>query len=104
MRTNPPPNPVAQVWNSVEVVDGSGDIVARYPSDAATVYSAYGGKGSLDDLGAMLASHTHHNHPIGTELKRQIVLYADELKEVNVFKRSTDPTKFAERVCVDVLS
>ena len=41
---------------------------------------------------------------IGTELKRQIVLYADELKEVNVFKRSTDPTKFAERVYVDVLS
>jgi len=82
----------------------AGDIVARYPSDAAAVYSAYGGKGSLDDLGAMLASHTHHNHPIGTELKRQIVLYADELKEVNVFKRSTDPTKFAERVCVDVLS
>jgi NitT/TauT family transport system substrate-binding protein len=82
----------------------AGDMVARHPADAATVYSAYGGKGSLDDLGAMLASHTHHNHPIGTELKRQIVLYADELKEVNVFKRSTDPTKFAERVYVDVLS
>ncbi|MGY4502057.1 ABC-type nitrate/sulfonate/bicarbonate transport system substrate-binding protein [Bradyrhizobium sp. GM24.11] len=82
----------------------AGDMVARNPADAAAAYSAYGGKGSLDDLGAMLASHTHHNHPIGAELKRQIVLYADELKEVNVLKRSTDPTKFAERVYVDVLS
>ncbi|MCK1479937.1 ABC transporter substrate-binding protein [Bradyrhizobium sp. 197] len=82
----------------------AGDMVARNPADAAAAYSAYGGKGSLDDLGAILASHTHHNHPIGAELKRQIVLYADELKEVNVLKRSTDPTKFAERVYVDVLS
>ena len=52
----------------------------------------------------MLASHTHHNHPIGAALKGQILLYANELKQVNVLKRSTDPTKFAERVTVDVLS
>jgi NitT/TauT family transport system substrate-binding protein len=68
------------------------------------VYSAYGGKGPLDDLAAMLASHTHHNHPIGAALKAQISLYANELKQVHVLKRSTDPTKFAERVTVDVLS
>lgn len=82
----------------------AGDMVARHPADAAAVYSAYGGKGPLDDLSAMLASHTHHNHPIGTALKQQILLYANELKQVNVLKRSTDPIKFAERVYVDVLS
>jgi NitT/TauT family transport system substrate-binding protein len=82
----------------------AGDMVARHPADAAAVYSAYGGKGPLDDLAAMLASHTHHNHPIGATLKGQILLYASELKQVNVLKRSTDPTKFAERVTVDVLS
>jgi NitT/TauT family transport system substrate-binding protein len=82
----------------------AGDMVARHPADAATVYSGYGGKGPLDDLAAMLASHTHHNHPIGTALKRQIVLYANELKHVNVLKRTTDPIKFAERVYIDVLS
>ena len=70
---------------------------------AAAMYSAYGGKGPLDDLAAMLASHTHHNHPIGSALKQQIVLYANELKQVNVLKRSTDTIKFAERVYVDVL-
>jgi len=31
-------------------------------------------------------------------------LYANELKQVNVLRRSTDPIKFAERVYVDVLS
>jgi NitT/TauT family transport system substrate-binding protein len=82
----------------------AGDIVARYAADAAQVYAAYGGKGPLEDLAAMLASHTHHNHPIGTALKQQILLYANELKQVNVLKRSTDLTKFAERVYADVLS
>jgi NitT/TauT family transport system substrate-binding protein len=82
----------------------AGEIVADHPADAAAVYSGYGGKGPLNDLTAMLASHTHHNHPIGTALRQQIVLYANELKQVNVLKRSTDPTKFADRVYVNVLS
>ena len=82
----------------------AGDMVARDPADAAQVYSAYGGKAALDDLAAMLSSHTHHNHPIGTALKQQIASYANELKQVNVLKRSTDPSKFAERVFIDVLS
>jgi NitT/TauT family transport system substrate-binding protein len=82
----------------------AGDMVARHAADAAQVYAAYGGKGPVDDLAAMLASHTHHNHPIGTTLKHQILLYANELKQVNVLKRSTDTTRFAERVYADVLS
>jgi NitT/TauT family transport system substrate-binding protein len=82
----------------------AGDIVAHDPADAATVFSAYGGKGPLDELAAMLASHTHHNHPVGAALKRQISLYAEELKQVNVLKRSTDSAKLAERVYADVLS
>jgi NitT/TauT family transport system substrate-binding protein len=82
----------------------AGDIVARHPADAAAIYSGYGGKGPLDDLAAMLASHTHHNHPVGAALKRQISLYAEELKQVNVLKRTTDSARFAERVYADVLS
>jgi NitT/TauT family transport system substrate-binding protein len=82
----------------------AGDLVARNPADAAAVYAGYGGKGPLDDLAAMLASHTHHNHPVGAALKQQIVLYANELKQVNVLKRSTEPMKFADRVYADVLS
>jgi NitT/TauT family transport system substrate-binding protein len=82
----------------------AGELVARNPADAAAVYAGYGGKGPLDDLAAMLASHTHHHHPVGAALKQQIVLYANELKQVNVLKRSTEPMKFADRVYADVLS
>jgi NitT/TauT family transport system substrate-binding protein len=82
----------------------AGDLVAHDPVDAAVVYSGYGGKGSVEDLTAMLRSHTHHNHPVGAALKEQIAIYADELRQVNVMKRSTDPDRFAERVCVDLLT
>jgi NitT/TauT family transport system substrate-binding protein len=82
----------------------AGDHVAHDPADAAAVFSSYGGKGSVADLTAMLQSHTHHDHPVGDALKKQIALYTDELKLVNVIKRSTDSAKFAERVYADVLS
>jgi sulfonate transport system substrate-binding protein len=52
----------------------------------------------------MYRSHTHHNHPVGATLKKQLELYTEELKAVNVIKRSTDPAKFAERIYTDVLS
>ena len=79
-------------------------VVASDPADAAAIYSGYGGKGSVEDLAAMYRSHTHHNHPVGANLKKQLVLYTDELKAVNVMKRSTDSAKFAERIYLDVLS
>ena len=80
------------------------DRVASDPADAAAVYSGYGGKGSVEDLATMYRSHTHHNHPVGAVLKKQLLLYTDELKAVNVMKRSTDSAKFAERIYLDVLS
>ena len=82
----------------------AGDLVAHDPGDAAAIFAGYGGKGSTEDLAAMLRSHTHHDHPIGAGLKNQLALYTDELKLVNVIKPSTDSAKFAERVYADVLS
>jgi NitT/TauT family transport system substrate-binding protein len=82
----------------------SGELVATYPADAAGIFSRYGGKGPVEDLTAMLQSHTHHNHPVGAALRQQIALYTDELKLVNVIKRTTDINKFADRVYADVLS
>jgi len=52
----------------------------------------------------MYRTHTHHNHPVGPALKQQLLLYTDELKGVNVIKKSTNSAKFADRIYVDVLS
>lgn len=51
----------------------------------------------------MIRYHTHHHHPTGEKLKKELKLYADDLKLVSVFKPSTDTTKFAERVYANVL-
>lgn len=82
----------------------AGEWVANKPEDAATVFSGYGGKGSVEDLAAMLRSHDHHKQALQTDLKQQIAAYAEELKLVNVFKQNTDPAKFADRVFIDVLA
>jgi NitT/TauT family transport system substrate-binding protein len=81
----------------------AGDWVANKPEDAAAVFAGYGGKGSVEDLAAMLRSQTHHHHPVGSDLKKELALYADELKIVTVIKPGTDTAKFAERVYADVL-
>ena len=80
------------------------DRVARDPADAAAVYAKYGSRASVEDVTAMLQSHTHHNHPIGSALKKQLLLYTDELKAVNVIKKNTDSAKFAERIYLDVFA
>lgn len=85
------------------VLEG-GHRVHANPEDAATVFADYGGKGSVADLAAMLRSHTHDHRPVGATLKQEIALYGDELKRVNVMRRTTDTAKFAERVYADVLS
>jgi NitT/TauT family transport system substrate-binding protein len=48
--------------------------------------------------------HTHHNHPTGEALRRQLALYAEELKLVGVFKPTLNTAKYAERIYADVLS
>jgi ABC-type nitrate/sulfonate/bicarbonate transport systems, periplasmic components len=79
------------------------DITARQTEVTADVYKPYVANTSKEDIIAMLKSHTHGDHPLGDELRRQLVLYVDELKQVNVIKPSTDPAKFVERITVDVV-
>ncbi len=80
----------------------SGEWVANNPDEAAEIFSKYS-TAPVTDLAAMLRVHTHHHHPIGAAFKREIALYADELKLVSVMKASTDSQKYADRVYADVL-
>jgi sulfonate transport system substrate-binding protein len=76
---------------------------AQNPDVAAASFQPYTPKAaSLQDLQAMVRYHTHHHHPVGEVLKRELKAYADDLKSVSVFKASTDTAKFAERIYVDV--
>jgi apolipoprotein N-acyltransferase len=41
VRANPPPGPVAQIWNSIEAVDDQGEIVARYDKAHLVPFGEY---------------------------------------------------------------
>jgi NitT/TauT family transport system substrate-binding protein len=55
-----------------------------------------------EDLVTLIRYHTHDHHPTGAQLKNELKLYADDLKVVSVIKQSTDTTKFADKIYVDV--
>jgi NitT/TauT family transport system substrate-binding protein len=72
---------------------------------AAKSFQPYAPKAAtLADIEGMVRYHTHHHHPVGDVLKRELKAYADDLKSVQVFKSSTDTAKFAERIYVDVFA
>jgi NitT/TauT family transport system substrate-binding protein len=75
------------------------------PAEAAETYLSYAaGKATKEDITALAKYHTHGYHPLGADLKKELALYADELKLVNVMKPSTDTAKYADRIYADVLS
>jgi NitT/TauT family transport system substrate-binding protein len=76
---------------------------SQNPDKAAASFQPYAPKAAtIEDLQGMVKYHTHHHHPVGDQLKRELKTYADELKQVSVFKPSTDTAKFAERIYADV--
>lgn len=81
------------------------DWTVAKPEDAAKAFLPNAPKGrSIEDLVAVLADQTHDHHPTGADLRTEIAQYASELREINIFRRSTDPQAFADRVYADVLS
>jgi NitT/TauT family transport system substrate-binding protein len=78
---------------------------SQNPETAAKSFLPYAPKtATVADLESMVRYHTHHHHPVGETLKRELRAYADDLKTVSVFKPSTDTAKFAERIYVDVFA
>jgi NitT/TauT family transport system substrate-binding protein len=81
------------------------DWTVAKPEDAAKAFLPNAPKDkSVEDLVGVLKSQTHNHNPVGGDLKTEIALYAQELRDVQVFKHSTDPKQFADRVYADVLS
>ena len=59
---------------------------------------------TVEDLIGVLKDQTHGHNPTGADLRQEIALYAEELRDVQVFKQSTDPQEFADKVYADVLT
>jgi NitT/TauT family transport system substrate-binding protein len=81
----------------------AGEWSANNPDQAAAAFKQYS-TAPVEELSAMLRSHTHHHHPNGAEFKAELALYVDDLKLVSVIKPSTNSAKFADRIYADVLA
>ena len=77
--------------------------VAVNPDGAAAIFAPHA-KAPVEQLAAILKSHTHHHNPLAADLREQIGLYAQELKTIAVFKPTTDVQKYAARVTADLLA
>jgi NitT/TauT family transport system substrate-binding protein len=81
------------------------DWTVAKPQDAARAFLPNAPKDkSIEQLVGVLQAQTHNHNPTGADLRQEIALYAQELRDVQVFKRSTDPHAFADRVYADVLT
>ena len=67
------------------------------PEAVAKVFAPYA-KASQEDIVWVLKSQTHGRHPVGLDLKSDIALYADELRDVGVMKPTTTGADFSNRV------
>ncbi|RWD52443.1 MAG: twin-arginine translocation signal domain-containing protein [Mesorhizobium sp.] len=81
------------------------DLTVAKPELAAQAFLPQAPKGkTVADLVGVLKDQTHNHNPVGADLRKEIALYAQELRDVQVFKRSTDPQQFADQVYADVLT
>jgi NitT/TauT family transport system substrate-binding protein len=87
-----------------EAVVEAQEFVLANPDETAVIFSPNSPVAKVDQLAAMLRSHTHGHHPIGADLKQEIALYIDELKGISVIKPGTDSAKLSDKVYADVLS
>lgn len=81
------------------------DWTVAKPEDAAQAFLPNApANRTLEDLVGVLNDQTHNHTPTGADLKQEIALYAEELRNVQVFRQTTDPQEFADKVFADVLS
>jgi NitT/TauT family transport system substrate-binding protein len=78
--------------------------VANNPDGAAEIFAGFNRMAPQTQLAQMLRSHTHHHHPVGGDLKQEITLYAQELKQATVLRSNTDPSAFADRICANLFT
>ena len=80
------------------------EFVSANPEEAAAIFAPYSPVAKPEQLAAMLRSHTHDHHPVGTDLRQEIAAYVTELKAISVIKSSTDAGRLSDKVYANVLS
>lgn len=78
------------------------ELTARDPLAAGRAFAPYSPKASAEDLAGILQTMAYHTHPVKTELQDDIAFYAEEMRELAILKKNTDPQAFAKRIVTDI--
>ncbi|WP_271460323.1 ABC transporter substrate-binding protein [Pantoea leporis] len=77
---------------------------AEHPDETAKIFQPFvPGSVAVEDIAAMLKEHTHSHHSTGTQLRKEVAVYIDELKKINVIRPDTDAQRFAEHYVPELL-
>jgi sulfonate transport system substrate-binding protein len=87
-----------------EAVLEAQEFVTANPDEAAAIFAPYSPVAKPGQLAAMLRSHTHNHHPVGTDLRQEIAAYVEELKAISVIRPGTNADRFSDKVYANVLS
>lgn len=71
--------------------------------EGAKVFQKYATNLTLDELMHLYKQLTLHVHPTGQSLRDQLVFYAQDFKDLNVLKPTTNPEKLIDHIFVPVL-
>ncbi|GBR02867.1 ABC transporter substrate-binding protein [Acetobacter oeni] len=80
----------------------AGAWLACNPEEAGEIFKPYAPKASAADLAAMIRIQGHHHQTLAGTFRDEIVLYAEALKSVGVFRPSLDTARYASRVTQDL--
>ncbi|MGU3399983.1 ABC transporter substrate-binding protein [Brucellaceae bacterium D45D] len=78
---------------------------AAHPDETAEIFAPFvPGNVSPTEVAAILRSHTHDHHSTGDALRKDVALFANELKLINVIRPNTNADAFAEKIVANVVS
>lgn len=77
---------------------------ADHPAETAKIFAPFvPGQVPIEDIAAMLGEHTHQHHSTGDQLRKEVAIYVNELKTINVIRPDTDARRFAEHYVPELL-
>jgi NitT/TauT family transport system substrate-binding protein len=80
------------------------EYVAENPNEAAKIFAKYTPKVPVADLQKLLSELTYKHHPSGKALRDEVQVFAQDFHNAGILKKSTDPSRFATHVSLDVLA
>ncbi|EHD21156.1 MULTISPECIES: ABC transporter substrate-binding protein [Brenneria] len=78
---------------------------AQHPTETGETFAPYLPSNiPAKDIATILTEHTHNHRSTGAQLRKEVALYVNDLKTINVIRPDTDAERFASHYVADILN